>query len=458
MVRLGRHGDSWFRRRVQRIPPPAVDGAGRTRIVDVELSLPLAPLEAAGWSSAHLVVRLHGQPLGTVDVDLSDGPVSPARVREHVEARLAGPVQRHLRADGIDRVDQTCAPGHDRHRCLEALEPPAPAPLVTVVIPTHNRAEQLRAGLDSMLRLTYPALEVVVVDNAPSDSSTRDMVKNEFAFDPRIRYVHVSRAGASRARNIGARLANGEFLAFTDDDAVVDPLWVSGLIAGFRDDPGVACVTGLTLPASLETPAERAFELFGGMGLGFEPRIFDLQENRGVTLLYPYTAGFGASNNVAFRRREFFELGGFDVTLGPATPVYGAEDLDLLLAVILAGHRIAYQPSACVRHRHRETFSELYWQVFTYSAGMTALLTKVFLSDRRVAADLARRVPKLLPAAFLRSHRSGEEVGVGRYAPEIRWLERLGFLYGPLAYARSRIATRESDSGLRDAEWEPISR
>jgi glycosyltransferase involved in cell wall biosynthesis len=457
VLRLGRIWDAWVRRRVQSIPPPAVKGAGRTRVVDIELSRPLAPLEAAGWSSAHLVVRLHGQPLGTVDVDLSDGPVTPA-VRDIVEAQLNGPVQRHLRADGIDRVDQTCAPGHLRHRCLEALEPPAPAPLVTVVIPTHNRAEQLRICLGSILHLTYPALEVVVVDNAPSDSSTRDMVMNEFAFDPRIRYVHVARAGASRARNIGAQLANGEFIAFTDDDAVVDPLWVSGLIAGFRADPRVACVTGLTLPASLETAAEQAFELFGGMGLGFEPRVFDLQENRGVTLLYPYTAGFGASNNVAFRRRDFFALGGFDVTLGPATPTFGAEDLDLLLAAILAGHRIAYQPSASVRHRHRENFPELYWQAFTYSAGMTALLTKLFLSDRRIAADLARRVPKLLPAAFLQSHRSGEELGVGRYPQQIRWLERLGYLYGPVAYLRSRLAARDSASDVPAAELDLIGR
>jgi GT2 family glycosyltransferase len=446
VVGLGREGHSWLRRRVQSIPPPVVDEAGRTRILDIELSLPLAPLDAAGWSTAHLVVRLHGQPLGTVDVDLSDGPVSPARVRDLVEARLTGPVQRHLRADGIDRVDQTCAPGHNRHRCLEALASAAPAPLVSVVVPTRNRTEQLQTCLDSMLRLTYPALEIVVVDNNPSDSSTRNMVKNEFGFDSRIRYRHVARAGASRARNVGAQLAHGEFIAFTDDDAVVDPLWVSGLVAGFRDDPRVVCVTGLTLPASLETPAEQTFEVFGGMGLGFEPRIFDLLENRGSTLLYPYTAGFGASNNVAFRRRQFFALGGFDVTLGPATPTFGAEDLDLLLAVILAGYRIAYQPIASVRHHHRKSFSELYWQVFTYSAGMTALLTKVFLSDRRIAADLARRVPKLLPAAFLRSHRSGEEAGVGRYPPQIRWLERLGYLYGPVAYLRSRVAARESDS------------
>ena len=84
--------------------------------------------------------------------------------------------------------------------------------------------------------------------------------------------------------------------------------------------------------------------------------------------------------------------------------------------MILDGCQIAYEPSAIVRHAHRADFADLYWQVFTYSAGMTGLLTKWALSDRHVAADLARRVPRLLPAALLRSHRSGAEVGVGEYS------------------------------------------
>jgi hypothetical protein len=110
--------------------------------------------------------------------------------------------------------------------------------------------------------------------------------------------------------------------------------------------------------------------------------------------------------------------------------------------MILDGWHIAYQPAATVRHAHRAEFPELYWQVFTYSAGMTVLLTKWAMSDWSVAADLARRVPKLVPAALLWSHRSGEEVGVGEYSKELRWLERAGYLYGPVAYLRSRVAAR----------------
>jgi hypothetical protein len=82
------------------------------------------------------------------------------------------------------------------------------------------------------------------------------------------------------------------------------------------------------------------------MALGYRRRVYDLAENRADTLLYPYTAGiFGASNNCAFRREPFLQRGGFDPVLGPATPAFGAEDLDLFLALILDGQMIALRAS-----------------------------------------------------------------------------------------------------------------
>jgi hypothetical protein len=117
----------------------------------------------------------------------------------------------------------------------------------------------------------------------------------------------------------------------------------------------------------------------------------------------------------------------------------------------MGGHRILYEPGAVVRHEHRRSFPELYWQVFTYSAGFTALLLKWALTDRRVALDLARRVPRLLPAAFLAAHRSGTEAGCGDYPAQLRWLERVGYLYGPVAYTRSRFQTRGTFGGAHRA-------
>jgi glycosyltransferase involved in cell wall biosynthesis len=414
-----------LRRWIQRLPEPRAGGIDAVRLAEADLAEPLPALAGGTADWAQVFVTLHGQPLGSVLVDL-----------------LGDLAREHLRHDAAD-------PG-DVPRCVRDLRADAGAPPVSVVVATRDRAVQLEACLASLVRLEYPAFEVLVVDNAPADDSTRRMVADRFGTDPRVRYVPESRPGASHARNQGTRAATGEIVAFTDDDAVVDRHWLAALVRGFTGDPRVMCVAGLTLPTGLDTPAQVAFELYGGMTCGYRRRVYDLEAHRGDTLLYPYTAGvFGASNNVAFRRQPFLGRGGFDTALGPATPTYGAEDLDSFLAVVLGGDRIAYEPRAVVRHEHRKAFPDLYWQVFTYSAGFTALLLKWALADRRVAADLIRRVPRLLPAALLAAHRGGAEAGCGDYPSQLRWLERFGYLYGPVAYARSRIRFRHAVRGRR---------
>ena len=427
----------WLRQLVRKVPQPAVNDWTATRLVEINVGEPIPALEAEGFSTALVLATLHGQPLGTVEVDLTSGPVAAPALATILQRQVGGAVAAHRDLHGC--VTDYPAIQSTPPRCLRELQPSGTAPLVSVVVPTRDRADQLATCLHSVLDVDYPNFEVIVVDNAPSDDSTQFLVRRQFANDPRVRYVKESRAGASLARNVGAEAGRGEFVAFTDDDVVVNRLWLKGLVAGF-DDPKTAVVTGLTLPARLDTPAQEAFELYGGMGRGYSRRVYDLAQQRGDTLLYPYTAGvFGASNNVAFRRQLFVDRGGFDLSLGPGTPAFAAEDLDAFLSVILDGYQIVYEPRAMLRHDHRQDFADLYWQVFTYSAGLTALLTKWALSDAAVAGDLARRLPRLLPAALVKAHRSGAEAGVGEYPAQLRWLERAGYLYGPIAYLRSRL-------------------
>lgn len=88
--------------------------------------------------------------------------------------------------------------------------------LVSVVIPTHNRAALLKRALQSVLAQTYQNLEIIVVDDASSDA-THEVV-GDFV-DPRIRYIrHEASKGGSGARNTGIRAARGEYIAFLDDD------------------------------------------------------------------------------------------------------------------------------------------------------------------------------------------------------------------------------------------------
>lgn len=95
------------------------------------------------------------------------------------------------------------------------------APLISAIIPTHNRAELLARAIQSVQRQTYPNLEIIVVDDA-SDDQTRELV--ERVEDPRIRYIrHDTNRGGSAARNTGIRAATGDFITFLDDDDEWEP-------------------------------------------------------------------------------------------------------------------------------------------------------------------------------------------------------------------------------------------
>ena len=111
-------------------------------------------------------------------------------------------------------------------------------PLVSIVVITKDRREDLYRALDSLARLDYPRdlLEVVVVEEG-DEPGPPDGV--EYVFLPR------RDLGLGYARNAGVRRARGDVIAFTDDDCVVDPAWVRELVAGL-DDPGIGGVAGAT--------------------------------------------------------------------------------------------------------------------------------------------------------------------------------------------------------------------
>ena len=90
------------------------------------------------------------------------------------------------------------------------------SPLVSVIIPTHNRADMLYRAVDSVLNQSFANLEVIVVDDGSTDDTQRRI---ETYADPRIRYFkHDESKGASAARNTGIRQARGKYIAFLDDD------------------------------------------------------------------------------------------------------------------------------------------------------------------------------------------------------------------------------------------------
>src|SRR5829696_2051925 len=387
-------------------PPHAGDFAP-TRIMVIDVGQPLPSIDVGStatgrpYQAVEALVRLHARPLGMLTVDLTTGPIPASQLELMIEQRWGDIIRQHLRADLEDR--QGIA-GSDMLRSVWdtcPLRPGSSSPSVSVVVPTYRRPTDLVRCVDSLLAMGYPRLEVIVVDNAPQEPETAALVAERFSAEPRVRYLREWTPGASRARNLGVRSARGEVVAFTDDDVVVDRHWIAALTHALVANPDVDCVTGLVMPVALDTPVQLWFEQFGGFNRGHDQRVFDLGDRRGDTLLYPYTAGaLGGLGNVAFRRSALRQPDAFDVTLGPGTPAFGAEDQDAFVALLRAGGRLLYEPAALVRHRHREGYADLRWQVFSYGAGQAAVLLHWALHDRSDARELLRRVPAVLPLAF----------------------------------------------------------
>ncbi|MGY1684732.1 glycosyltransferase family 2 protein [Geodermatophilus sp. SYSU D00867] len=227
-------------------------------------------------------------------------------------------------------------------------------PDVTVAVCTRDRPEDLRRCLTAIAALITPVAEVLVVDNASRGQATRQ-VAEEFPF---VRYVREPRAGLDWARNRALLEARTTIVAFTDDDAVVHPRWVEGLLRAFAKVPDAVVVTGLVFPLELATPAQVLFEA-RGFGRGYRRRVFRAipGEPPGRQARLLGDAGTGA--DMAVLRDPVLALGGFDPALGVGTPTAGGDDMEMFFRVVATGHGLVYEPSAVVLHRHRTTMEGL---------------------------------------------------------------------------------------------------
>jgi GT2 family glycosyltransferase len=205
---------------------------------------------------------------------------------------------------------------------------------VSVVVPTKDRPDQLAACLRALGELAHPRerLEVVVVD----DGGSADLEPARAGVPPdlTVSVIRQEARGPGGARNRGAEAAEGELLAFTDDDCLPDPHWVEELAAALEDAPGTAC-GGRTLNALPGNPFAEASQ-----------HVQDL-----VYAHYnanPEAARFFASNNLAVPRDAFRELGGFDAERFPRA----SEDRDLCDRWIASGRALRYASAAVVHHTH----------------------------------------------------------------------------------------------------------
>lgn len=246
----------------------------------------------------------------------------------------------------------------------------APAPRFSIVVPTHNRAARLRACLESLACQDYPRalFETIVVDDEGAEPL--DGLVDAFTGRMQVRLLRQRRTGPGPARNAGAAIARGMWLAFTDDDCRPAPSWLRALDEALSMGGGVGGRTVNGLAGNCCSAASQSL----------------------VTYLYEYFNGgaapFFASNNLALPRALFLEAGGFDTTV----PLFPAEDRDLCDRLAGRGVPLRYAPDALVLHAHALTSAGFCRQHFIYGRA-------AWRYHRLRAARRGDRV-RIEPAAF----------------------------------------------------------
>jgi glycosyltransferase involved in cell wall biosynthesis len=337
------------------------------------------------------------------------------------------------------------------HRCPREFAP-VTVPTLTAAVCTRDGAPRLPECLDALCALAYPerSLDIVVVDNAPTDDSTRALLRDRY---PRIRYLVEPRPGLDWARNRAILESRGEILAFTDDDVSVDAWWARSLARVFTEEPDAVVVTGLIVADEIDTEPQRLFEDYGGFARGFHRRHFRVDRAGGESAAYLHGGAgkFGAGANMAFRRSVFDSIGLFDPALDVGTATNGGGDLEMFFRVLKEGHTLVYEPAAIVRHRHRRTYGQLRTQLANNGVGFYAYLVRsaaVYPEDRlafarlglwwfwqwsirRLIASLFRRTrfPRDLILAELR----GSFEGLRGYRRAVRSAAELSRRFGPQA-------------------------
>jgi glycosyltransferase involved in cell wall biosynthesis len=309
-----------------------------------------------------------------------------------------------------------------------AASPVLPAKQISVVICTRDRGEALAECLRSVTTQRSAPGEIVVVDN--SSDGNAEPICERF---PEVRHVHEPRPGLSVARNTGIRASRGDIVAFTDDDVELHPGWTNEIDHAFADQ-SIDALTGLVLPARLDTTAQRIFQLDkGGFGATFVPLRFD---ERFFAETRPYGAHvwkMGAGANMAFRRELFERIGLFDERLG-AGAAGCSEDSELWYRMLAKGGVCLYEPRVVVFHHHRRDIAGLRRQIRSYMKGHVAALIAQndAFHDRGNLIRIFGQLPLYFLKSFLKRLLEGGHGQPGTLAPEIAgYAAGLRFLFRP---------------------------
>lgn len=249
---------------------------------------------------------------------------------------------------------------------------------LSLIIATYNRAEQLMVTLSSVAAQSadYAAWECIVVDNNSQDN-TKERIAEFQAANPNLNIVYCFEAeqGLSAARNAGIRLAQGDIIAFVDDDERIVPEFISAYIELF-DSKADAMSAGGRIIAEYPTGRPRWMSRYTERPIA-NPMNFGEE-------ICPFPKGrIPGGGNMAMRSEVFTKIGLFDTSLGrTGKRLLGGEESDLFERMQRAKMKCYYAPRAVMYHIiPEEKLSEGYFERLAYNIGVSQH-TRASLNNR----------------------------------------------------------------------------
>jgi glucosyl-dolichyl phosphate glucuronosyltransferase len=302
---------------------------------------------------------------------------------------------------------------------------------ISIIIPTHNRADQLKTAIDSIVLLRDEAdCELIVVDNNSTDNTPS--VVNEYG--EFARYVFEPRTAFTRARSTGGENATGDILLFLDDDVIVNKGSLANIVRVFSEHQDCAVIAGKIDPKfEVEPPAWTldCQKTFNGWSL-FNKESFSfihdsLQE-------VPSAAG----PMMAIRRDVYDRIGGFPPdTVGVETnrgnnvfnKLYiGPGDYGLCIKAREAGFKILYSPDISVFHViPAARLSVAFWRSRMIGEGYhDAITQRAFFHKSVMELSIKRLRTKLLfrysEWKLLNKIKNSQQTGKDELLPEELWV------------------------------------
>jgi glycosyltransferase involved in cell wall biosynthesis len=224
-------------------------------------------------------------------------------------------------------------------------------PLFSVIVCTRNGASRIDSCLKAITKING-YFEIIVVDDGSIDQATKIVVENF----PQVNLISIQPSGLSAARNAGAKIARGTYLAFTDDDCEPDQDWLIHLYKEFQRGEWAA-VGG----PNLSPNPQGIYEAIIAAADGAPTHV----------MLDDYEAEHLPGCNFAVKVEVFNEIGGFDKQFHTA-----GDDVDFCWRLSVAGYHLGFAPTAFVWHHRRSTIVSYIRQQFGYGKAEALLVQK----------------------------------------------------------------------------------